>query len=519
MAEEKEYIKNTFKSFAKKNLGIEPSAFEYGKLPPQALDVERAVLGALLIDSNAFDTIQDFISPDTFYSDSHKLIYKSMMTLSAVPKPIDLLTVSEQLRKDGNLDHVGGAFFISELTNAIATSANIEYHARIIAQKYLQRELINISSRTIKDSYEDTTDVFELLDKTESNLFQLSQYSKKKSTVQINTLIDSQIKEIQKRIDDVKSGKTLTGIGSGFTALDRYTSGWQNSDLIIIAGRPAMGKTAFTLALARNAAIDFEKPVAFFSLEMSAPQLVQRIISMETEVSGDKLRRGDLRADEWTQVVTKIGKLETAPLFIDDTPALSIFELRAKARRLKRKNNIGMIVIDYLQLMTGTTPDGKSNGNREQEISSISRSLKSLAKELNIPIIALSQLSRSTETRTGTKKPQLSDLRESGAIEQDADMVMFLYRPEYYGIETDEDQNNTKGIAEVIIAKHRNGSVGTVKTRFINELAKFIDIDNSGNYSGSDFPTFNNPIAENRSFIQASSKMNNEEIDIDSPPF
>jgi replicative DNA helicase len=515
MAENQEFLKKSFQQITKKSPGIDLSVYEFGKLPPQAQDLERAVLGALLIDSNAIDSIAEFIKPETFYSDVHRMIYKAILSLAAAEKPIDILTVTEQLRKDGTLDQVGGAFYITDLTNVIATSSNIEYHARIIAQKYLQRELINISSKTIKESFEDTTDVFELLDKTETNLFNLSQNSKKKNTLEIKSLLFPQLEEIKKRMEDAKSGKTLTGVGSGFTELDRMTSGWQKSDLIIVAGRPAMGKTAFTLALARNAAIDFEKPVAFFSLEMSAAQLVQRIISMEAEINAEKLKRGELQAHEWAQLITKIDKLENAPLLIDDTPALSIFELRAKARRLKRKNDIGMIIIDYLQLMTGTTPDGKTNGNREQEISGISRSLKGLAKELDIPIIALSQLSRGPETRTGSKRPQLSDLRESGAIEQDADMVMFLFRPEYYGMEVDEENNSTKGIAEVIIAKHRNGSVGTVKTRFVNTLAKFMDYDSSAAFNNFEFSPQVNPMHENKGFISVSSKMNEDDFNLD----
>ncbi|MBK7957356.1 MAG: replicative DNA helicase [Bacteroidetes bacterium] len=519
MAETPELIKKSFQGFNKKNTASEMSFSDFGKLPPQALDLERAVLGALLIDSNAMDSILGIIEGKSFYNEAHKSIFQAIHELMRLEQAVDMLTITEQLRKEGKLESVGGAYYIAKLTNTVSTSANIEFHARIVAQKYVQREIISQSSKIIKDAFEDTTDVFELLDKAESNLFALSQTSRKKDTMEISSLLMPQLNEIQKRMEDNKSGNTLTGVGSGFMELDKMTSGWQKSDLIIVAGRPAMGKTAFTLALARNAAIDFKKPVAFFSLEMSAAQLVQRMISMESEINAEKLRKGDLRQDEWTQLITKIDKLETAPILIDDTPAMSIFELRAKARKLKRKHDINMIIIDYLQLMSGGNAEGKSSGNREQEISSISRALKGLAKELDIPIIALSQLSRAPEQRTGSKKPQLSDLRESGAIEQDADMVMFLYRPEYYGIEVDENNNNTKGIAEVIIAKHRNGSIGSVNTRFINQIAKFVDLDYAGNFQGFETPVYAKPTNETSNFISMGSKMNEKLDDEDFTPF
>ncbi len=347
-------------------------------------------------------------------------------------------------------------------------------YAIVLLQKHIQRELIRISSETIRDAYEDTSDVFTLLDRAEKNLFDVAQGNIRRNYQAMSTMVSEAYKQIEAaRLHT--SG--ISGVQSGFTGLDRITSGWQKSDLIIIAARPGMGKTAFVLSLTRNAAIGFQRPVAIFSLEMSSVQLVQRMISSETAIPSDKLRKGDLDKGEWNNLVSMTGKLSDAPIFIDDTPALSIFDLRSKCRRLKAQHNIDLIIIDYLQLMRAEV-DTKS-GNREQEISMISRSLKAIAKELNVPIIALSQLSRAVETRGSSKRPQLSDLRESGAIEQDADMVLFIYRPEYYGLEYDEQNMPTKGIAELIIAKHRNGGLDTVKLKFINHLAKFTDVDDN----------------------------------------
>jgi replicative DNA helicase len=360
------------------------------------------------------------------------------------------------------------------LTNKVASSANAEHHARIIAQKYIQRELIRISSETIRDSYEDTTDVFELLDNCEQGLFKITENNLNRSYDKMDNLIKQAIKEMRDKIDPELG---LTGVPSGFSQLDRLTSGWQKSDLVVIAARPGMGKTAFVLSMARNAAVDYKQAVAVFSLEMSSLQLVTRLIASETELPMDKLRRGNLEEYEWEQLYQKVKKLEDAPLFIDDTPAINIFELRAKCRRLKQQYDIKMVIIDYLQLMSGVNPDGKGSGNREQEISNISRALKRIAKELNIPVIALSQLNRSVETRGGDKRPQLSDLRESGAIEQDADMVMFIYRPEYYGITSNEEGNNLQGTAELIVAKHRNGALDSVNLRYVARFARFEDLE------------------------------------------
>lgn len=447
-------------------------AQQYGKLPPQALDLEEATLGALMLEKDALTKVIDILHPESFYKDAHQIIFKAIHQLFHRSEPIDILTVTNELKRTGQLDIVGGPFAITQLTNRVASAANIEYHARIILQKHIQRELIRISSETIKDAYEDTSDVFSLLDRAEKNLFEVAQGNIRRNFMEMSQMVS----EAYKQIETARSqGTGITGVQSGFTNLDRITSGWQKSDLIVLAARPGMGKTAFVLSLARNAAIGFNRPVAVFSLEMSSVQLVQRMISSETGIPSEKLRKGTLDNVEWQKLTSMTGKLSSAPVYIDDTPSLSIFDLRSKCRRLKQMHDIQMVIIDYLQLMRGDV-EGKG-GNREQEISSISRSLKAIAKELDVPIIALSQLSRAVESRGGSKRPQLSDLRESGAIEQDADMVMFIYRPEYYGIEYDEDQSPTKGMAEVIIAKHRNGALDTVKLKFINHLAKFTDPD------------------------------------------
>ncbi|GMQ27415.1 replicative DNA helicase [Algoriphagus confluentis] len=445
-----------------------------GKVPPQAVDLEEAVLGALMLEKDALTNVIDILKVESFYKESHKVIFQAILDLFTESQPIDMLTVTSQLRKNGALEVAGGAFYIAELTSRVASASNIEYHARIITEQAIKRDLIRISSEVQKDAFEDTTDVFELLDKMEQSLFEISEKNIRKNYSDMRSIMRDAIAELEERKNQ-KDG--LTGVPSGFTALDRVTSGWQKSDLVIIAARPAMGKTAFVLSVLRNAAVDHTRPVAIFSLEMSAVQLVNRLISSEAELDSEKIKKGSLADHEWAQLVHKTAKLSKAPLFVDDTPALSILELRAKARKLKAQHDIQMIVIDYLQLMSGDSKSGGPGGNREQEIASISRALKKIAKELSIPVIALSQLSRAVETRGGDKRPQLSDLRESGAIEQDADMVMFLYRPEYYGITQDEDNNSTAGVGEVIIAKHRNGSLDTVKLRFIGRYTKFTDLD------------------------------------------
>jgi replicative DNA helicase len=495
-----------------------------GKLPPQAIDLEEAVLGALMLEKDALSSVIDILKPEVFYRDSHQKIFQAIRTLFEKTSPVDILTVTAQLRQQGELDMIGGAYYITELTNRVASAANIEFHSRIIIQKYLQRELIRISTDVINSAYEDTTDVLDLLDRAEKNLFDIAQNNLRRDSRKMDDILHETLKEIES-LKDKKDG--LTGVASGFTDLDRMTSGWQKSDLVIIAARPAMGKTAFVLTCARNAAVDFNKPVVVFSLEMSSVQLVNRLISGESEIEQEKIRKGRLEEWEWSQIHSKVGRLEQAPLIIDDTPGLNIFEFRAKCRRLKSQHDIQLIIIDYLQLMQGKGGEGKGSGNREQEIGSISRALKSVAKELNVPVIALSQLSRAVENRPGgSKRPMLSDLRESGSIEQDADMVLFLYRPEYYGLEFDEDNNPTQGVGEVIIAKHRNGETGRVRLKFVGKYVKFTDLDNgmdnsfmpSGAAVASPFSglTPSQDFEKPSNFIIRPSKMN--DID-DEPPF
>lgn len=492
-----------------RKLDISSLNLEYGKVPPQAIELEEAVLGAMMLEKNAVNAVIDILKPESFYKDAHQHIFRAMMELFQATEPIDLLTVTNKLRQNGKLEIVGGAYYIAQLTNRVGSAANAEYHARIVSQKFIQRELIRISAEILRDAFEDTSDVFELLDRAEANLFSIAESNIRKNFDSMKDLVSQALGNIEAAMNQ-KEG--LTGVPSGFTELDAVTNGWQKSDLIIVAARPGMGKTAFVLSLSRNVAVQFNKPVAIFSLEMSSVQLVNRLISSETEFSADKLRKGNLEPYEWQQLTSQISKLTTAPMFIDDTPALNIFELRAKCRRLKAQYDIQLVVIDYLQLMTA---GGDKNGNRQEEISTISRSLKSIAKELDIPIIALSQLSRAVETRGGSKKPQLSDLRESGAIEQDADMVMFIYRPEYYGLTTDEMGNSTMGTAELIIAKHRNGSLKDIRMKFINHLAKFQDLET--NY---DAPSFDVPanIQPNYDFndvpsVTKASKLNEDPAD------
>ena len=444
-----------------------------GKIPPQALDLEEAVLGAMLIDEKGVNEVIDILSPEVFYKKSHQLIFESIQRLFRESEPIDLLTVSADLKKNKNFEIVGGDFYLIGLSQKVSSSAHIEYHSRIIQQKFIQRKLITISNEIISKSYNESTDVIDLLDEAESKLYDIAQNNIKGSSETAQNLVI----QAKNRIEEISKQEGLSGISTGFEKLDRLTSGWQPSDLIIVAARPGMGKTALALSMARNVSVQKKIPVAFFSLEMSSVQLITRLISSETGLSSDKLRIGKLADHEWQQLNIKVSDLESAPLYIDDSAALTIFELRAKARRLASSHGIKLIIIDYLQLMNL----GSSNkaGNREQEISTISRNLKALAKELNIPVIALSQLSRAVETRGGTKRPILSDLRESGAIEQDADIVSFLYRPEYYGItEWDDDMKTpSEGQGEFIVAKHRNGALDSIKLKFVANLGKFEDID------------------------------------------
>ena len=444
-----------------------------GKLPPQATDIEELVLGALMLEKDALDKVADTLSPESFYKESNQAIYQAILGLFDNQQPIDIKTVVHQLKKTSLLEMAGGAYYISQLASKVNSSANIEYHAAIISEQAIKRSLISISSNIQKNAYEDTTDAFELLDYAEQQLFDISEKNIKRNYSKISDLSEKAVADIRAKMDN-KDG--LTGVPSGFSTLDRITSGWQPSDLVIIAARPGMGKTTFVTSVLRNAAVDFNEPVAIFSLEMSNAQLVNRIIASESELNGEKIKMGNLEEFEWEQIVHTTRSLFKAPMFIDDTPALSIREFRTKSRRLVSQYNVRLLIVDYLQLMCGETV-GRNNMNREQEIASISRSLKNLAKELDIPIIALSQLSRSVETRGGDKRPVLADLRESGSIEQDADMVIFLYRPEYYDMDFDETGQSNKNLCELIIAKNRNGRTDSVRLKFIGEYTKFSDWD------------------------------------------
>ncbi|MCE5344707.1 MAG: replicative DNA helicase [Bacteroidales bacterium] len=470
---------------------------DFGKVPPQANDMEEAVLGAVMLEKEAVITILDILKPESFYREAHQKIFKAILDLSAREYPVDLYTVTEELRAHHELDSVGGPVYLTQLTSKVVSAANVDYHARIVAQKYIQRELIRVSTEIQTRSFDDTYDVTELLDYSENALFQIAEGNIKREVAPINVVIKDAIREIE---EAGKREDALVGTPSGFTKLDRLTSGWQKAELVIIAARPSMGKTAFALSMARNMAIDHGKNVAIFSCEMSSVQLVNRLIVAETDLPGDKIKNGRLNEEEWKQLDSRIKKLVQAPIFIDDTPAISIFELRAKCRRLMAQHKLDIVIVDYLQLMSGP----ENAGSREQEVSTISRSLKSIAKELNVPILALSQLNRSVEMRGGTKRPLLSDLRESGAIEQDADMVVFIHRQEKFGIPTFEDGSSTKGIAEIILAKNRNGPVDDVRLRFHEEKAQFADID--------DFDMESTPDMGGAQSITLGSKMNHDNL-------
>ncbi|MDR1543892.1 MAG: replicative DNA helicase [Prevotellaceae bacterium] len=461
----------------KKNTKYEPVKLpDFGKMPPQAIDLEESVLGALMIEPDAFSVVSEILRPESFYKDNHQIIYNAIRKLGVEQHPIDLLTVQEQLNKDGVLEQVGGAYSIASLTSNVVSAVHLEFHAKIIAQKHLARELIRISTEIQNDAFEPETDVDELMQQAEGKIFELSQINHKKDVVSIKDILPESIKRIE---EASRQESNLTGVASKFFALDKITSGWQRSDLIIFAARPAMGKTAFVLTMAKNVAANGD-PVAFFSLEMSNVQLVNRLIVNASELPGDLIKSGKLTTEQFKSLNEGIGKLENLPLWIDDTPSLSILELRTKARRLHREHGIKLIIIDYLQLMNAS---GMQFSNREGEVSKISRGLKGLAKELDIPIIALSQLNRNLETRGGgkddnkneAKKPQLSDLRESGAIEQDADIVCFIHRPEYYKITEDANGQDLRGIGQIIIAKHRNGATADINLYFAQDFAMFLN--------------------------------------------
>lgn len=462
------------------------SPLELGRLQPQALDLEAAVLGACLIEKDAYGLVADILKPQSFYDSKHQLIFTAMRSLATADRPIDLLTVAEELRAMGKIEEAGSPVYLADLSQRMTSSANIEYHAHIIAQKALARELISYTSRIQKKAFDEGEDITDVMQEAEKGLFELSQTNLRKDFTQIDPVIEEAYQMLKKA---AARQDGLSGLASGFDQLDRMTNGWQNSDLIIIAARPAMGKTAFVLSMARNIAITNRVPIAMFSLEMANVQLVNRLIVNVCEIPGSKIRSGQLAPHEWGQLDLKMNELIGAPLYIDDTAGLTVFELRSKARRLVRMYGVRLIIIDYLQLMSASSADSGRFDNRQVEVATISRNLKGLAKELNIPVIALSQLNRGIETRISqsgekdsadSKRPQLSDLRESGAIEQDADIVCFIHRPEYYKIYKDKDGNSTKGIAEIIIAKHRNGAVGDVRLSFVSEFARFANLNDSG---------------------------------------
>lgn len=447
---------------------------ELGKLPPQAIELEDSVLGALMIEKDAYASVADLLRPESFYKDQNRMVYEAIRALAAKDQPIDMLSVAEKLKSLGNLDQAGGPVYLSELTRKVASTAHLFYHAQVVAQKATARELIQMAAQVEEAAYDETQDVEELMQTAESNIFEISQRAQKRDVTQIDPVIAEAFERMKKAS---KNEGNISGIPSGFKDLDKITSGWQKSDLVIIAARPAMGKTAFVLSMAKNIAVNYHKPVAMFSLEMSNVQLVNRLIMNVCEIEGDKIKNGRLTKQEWSQLEHKINELLGAPIYVDDTPSLSVFELRSKARKLVKEHHIELIIIDYLQLMNAS---GMNFGSREQEVSIISRNLKALAKELDIPIIALSQLNRGVEARTGVdgKKPQLSDLRESGAIEQDADMVCFIHRPEYYRLYNDEKTGkDLRGLGQIIVAKHRNGATDEIWLRFRSKLAKFQNED------------------------------------------
>lgn len=436
-----------------------------GKLPPQAVDLEEAVLGAIISESSAMMFVADILKPEMFYKEANILIYQACQEISISGNPLDLMTVLNQLRKNGNLEKIGGPYYLTQLSDRVINSVNIEYHARIISQKFMQRELIKLSNVTIQDCYDETKDIFEILDTYETQRDNIVNHVSSKKEVSQNFAISELIKDISKKAEI--GVMDVTGVDTGNKGLNSFTGGWQKSNLIIVAARPAMGKTAFMLSKVINAA-KTGKPVGVFSLEMARSELLTRVLSSETEIFLEKIKNCTLQDYDWQRIHSKMNEIESLPIFWDDSANLSMIELSAKAKRMKRLYGIEMIVIDYLQLLTTKAKD------RYNAVSDISRGLKVLAKELEIPVIALSQLSRSVESRPGNnKRPMLQDLRESGSIEQDADMVIFLYRPEYYGLLEDEEGRSTAGMAEAIIAKNRSGKTGTVPFRFRGDIMKF----------------------------------------------
>ena len=482
----------------KKDVSIDAIGLEAGKVPPQAVDVEEAVLGAMMIEPNCVPDVLDSLTADCFYKDANRKVFMAVSALSAEHQPVDIYTVTEQLRRMGLIDEVGGPYYLSLLSSKVGAAAHVDYHVKILLQKYIQRELITISAEMQRDSFDDSIPVDDLLDNSQSKLFELAEKNMKRATLPVQDVIKDTVAEIEANQDRTDG---LSGVPSGFTGIDKVTLGWQESDLVIIAARPSMGKTAFVLTMARNMAVEHRIPVAFFSLEMSSKQLVKRLLVSETGLSSEKIRGGKKLQDyEIVQLHERIKDLTAAPLFIDDTPSISVYELRSKARRLVSNAGVKLIIVDYLQLMTGPP---ELRGMREQEVSNISRSLKAIAKELSIPVIALSQLSRDVEKRGGNKIPQLSDLRESGAIEQDADILMFIHRPDYYGT---EEEGAVPGQAQIIIAKHRNGSTDVVPMIFRKNEARFVDANEGG---------FLVPEEDVEEYRGVESSMNNSEFDQD----
>ena len=449
---------------------------EAGKLPPQAQELEDSVLGALMIEKDAYGSVADLLRPEVFYKDQNRLVYEAIRELSAKDQPVDMLSVGEKLRSLGTLEKAGGAVYLADLTRRVASTAHLRYHAEIIAKKATARDVIALAAQIEEMGFDETQDVDELMQTAEAGIFEISQRSQKRDVTQIDPVIEEAFKRMEKAAMNTGS---ISGIPSGFHALDKITSGWQSPDLVIIAARPAMGKTAFVLSMAKHIAIDREIPTAIFSLEMSNVQLVNRLFMDVCELEGDKIKTGKMSKEDSKRLNTKINIMKGKPLYLDDTPSLSIFELRSKARKLVREHKVQIIIIDYLQLMNA---QGSSFGSREQEVSIISRGLKGLAKELDIPIIALSQLNRGVEARQGVegKTPQLADLRESGAIEQDADMVCFIHRPEYYHLYNDDKTGkDLRGLAQIIVAKHRNGATDSIWLRFRGKYAKFQNEDDA----------------------------------------
>lgn len=500
---------------------IDLSTMIYGKVPPQALEIEGAVLGAIMLQKDAFDLAFEIIkTPEVFYSSTHQYIFAAMIELNKRSNPIDELTVVEELRKLEKLDICGGPYYITKLTSAVTSAANIEYHCKVIIEKYVKREVIRISAILLDEAYEDSSDAFDMIDQAEAAIFKVANYLNTSDIDHLSNYFVPAIQDLAKKIEAAKkSDYAISGVTSGFRSIDRITHGWQASDLIILAARPSVGKTAFALNLARNAALPSPESglpkttVAVFSLEMSAQQLVQRLWASESEINLDKITKGRLSEEEEMILYQRaIQPLSEANIYVDDTPAINIFTLRTKCRRLKTKFGVGLIIIDYLQLMSGT---GKGNGNREQEVSEISRNLKALAKELKVPIIALSQLSRQVETRSEKNKmPVLSDLRESGAIEQDADSVLFIYRPEYHNIHHNETGGSSAGETHIRFAKHRNGVLDTVKLRAQLWIQKFIEYV-------EEVPGFKSPLNQGNGLynLGTGAKVNNQLEDDGTLPF